>query len=304
MAAAGPVSNLIMAGLVAIALRVIIAFSLIDPYAGTVQLLVLRILLYLVLINVFLFVFNLLPIPPLDGYRVMLGAGEPADGMADPPVRAVRVPADRRGVPPGGAGHRTDRHRDRELPCRSDDLLTAPAGGRPRSASSPRTCTPGSGPRSAASWPPGCLRRSRDSSRRCIRPTAGTGSTWSGGSAPRAGRTTTCCWPGSSTTPGRGAPGSGRAWRGRSAERYGALPRRTAALLPGFRPALERLDRHPEASAELALRGGLPGPHRGPDPPPVGAGGRGRRGAASRGRGELRWSVPQTGARRPPSRSP
>ena len=63
VAAAGPVSNLIMAGLVAIALRVIIAFSLIDPYAGTVQLLVLRILLYLVLINVFLFVFNLLPFP-------------------------------------------------------------------------------------------------------------------------------------------------------------------------------------------------------------------------------------------------
>lgn len=77
VAAAGPVSNLIMAGLVAIALRVIIAFSLIDPYAGTVQLLVLRILLYLVLINVFLFVFNLLPIPPLDGYRVMLGAVSP-----------------------------------------------------------------------------------------------------------------------------------------------------------------------------------------------------------------------------------
>jgi Zn-dependent protease len=77
VAAAGPVSNLIMAGLVAIALRVIIAFSLIDPYAGTVQLLVLRILLYLVLINVFLFVFNLLPIPPLDGYKVMLGAVSP-----------------------------------------------------------------------------------------------------------------------------------------------------------------------------------------------------------------------------------
>ena len=77
VAAAGPVSNLIMAGLVAIALRVIIAFSLIDPYAGSVQLLVLRILLYLVLINVFLFVFNLLPIPPLDGYKVMLGAVSP-----------------------------------------------------------------------------------------------------------------------------------------------------------------------------------------------------------------------------------
>ena len=39
-------------------------------------------------------------------------------------------------------------------------------------------------------------------------------------------------------------------------ERYGSLPRRAASRLPGFREALERLDRHPEASAELATRAG------------------------------------------------
>ncbi len=77
VAAAGPASNLIMAGLFAIALRVILAFALLDPNAGAVQLLLLRILLYLVLINVFLFIFNLLPIPPLDGYKVLLGFVSP-----------------------------------------------------------------------------------------------------------------------------------------------------------------------------------------------------------------------------------
>jgi Zn-dependent protease len=77
VAAAGPASNLIMAALVAIALRVILAFTLLDPNAGAVQLLLLRILLYLVLINVFLFIFNLLPIPPLDGYTVLLGFVSP-----------------------------------------------------------------------------------------------------------------------------------------------------------------------------------------------------------------------------------
>ncbi|MGO9179962.1 MAG: site-2 protease family protein [Candidatus Limnocylindrales bacterium] len=77
VAGAGPVSNLIMAGLVAIAVRVIIAFALLNPSAGSVQELLLEILLYLILINVFLFIFNLLPIPPLDGYKVLLGAVSP-----------------------------------------------------------------------------------------------------------------------------------------------------------------------------------------------------------------------------------
>ncbi|MGC8634580.1 MAG: hypothetical protein ACP5VP_07940 [Candidatus Limnocylindrales bacterium] len=41
-------------------------------------------------------------------------------------------------------------------------------------------------------------------------------------------------------------------------DRYGGPLRRAALLLPGFRTALERLDRHPEVSAELALRAGCP----------------------------------------------
>ncbi len=77
VAGAGPVSNLVMAGLVAIALRLINGFGLLDPNAGTVQNLLWLVLNYLVLINVFLFIFNLLPIPPLDGYRVLLGTVSP-----------------------------------------------------------------------------------------------------------------------------------------------------------------------------------------------------------------------------------
>ena len=41
-------------------------------------------------------------------------------------------------------------------------------------------------------------------------------------------------------------------------ERYGAWLWRLAAGLPGFGPALERIRRHPERSAELALAAGCP----------------------------------------------
>ena len=77
VAAAGPLSNLTMAALVAVALRAINAFGLLNPYGGQAQDLLWLVLNYLVLINVFLFVFNLLPIPPLDGYKVLLGVVSP-----------------------------------------------------------------------------------------------------------------------------------------------------------------------------------------------------------------------------------
>ncbi len=73
VSAAGPVSNLVMASLVAIAVRAVNAFNLLPPYAGPAQEMLWLVLNYLVIINVFLFVFNLIPIPPLDGYRVLLG---------------------------------------------------------------------------------------------------------------------------------------------------------------------------------------------------------------------------------------
>lgn len=77
VAAAGPASNLAMAALVAVAVRAISAFGLLNPALSQADLLLGYVLNYLVMINVFLFLFNLLPIPPLDGYQVLLGLVSP-----------------------------------------------------------------------------------------------------------------------------------------------------------------------------------------------------------------------------------
>ncbi len=75
VALAGPLSNLVMAAIVAIPLRVVLGSpqlvgSLVtNPLAGFA----LQVATYFVIINVFLFLFNLLPIPPLDGWKVLTG---------------------------------------------------------------------------------------------------------------------------------------------------------------------------------------------------------------------------------------
>jgi Zn-dependent protease len=71
VAFAGPFSNLVMASIVAVPLRAILTLGIDVPE------LVITILSLLVLFNLVLFVFNLLPIPPLDGYRVLLAVVSP-----------------------------------------------------------------------------------------------------------------------------------------------------------------------------------------------------------------------------------
>lgn len=65
VSAAGPLSNLVVAAVFAIPVRLLLAFDI-----GNV--LVIDFLFTIVVINVVLALFNLLPIPPLDGYRFVL----------------------------------------------------------------------------------------------------------------------------------------------------------------------------------------------------------------------------------------
>jgi Zn-dependent protease len=80
VAAAGPLTNLGLAVVSGLALRALGAFSgvgLADGGGGggfRIAQPIAEMLVYSVAINVFLMVFNLLPIPPLDGGRVLVGA--------------------------------------------------------------------------------------------------------------------------------------------------------------------------------------------------------------------------------------
>lgn len=79
VAAAGPLSNLVMAAIVAIPLRLVYSSDeLTRTVISTWPLAVLaNIAVYFVLINTFLFIFNLLPVPPLDGWKVLGGLVPP-----------------------------------------------------------------------------------------------------------------------------------------------------------------------------------------------------------------------------------
>ena len=75
VAAAGPVSNLVMAIAGAIVFRVLDA--IVGPGAPGFVVFIGNVTLWFVLINLALFIFNLIPIPPLDGSKVMLALMNP-----------------------------------------------------------------------------------------------------------------------------------------------------------------------------------------------------------------------------------
>ena len=74
VAAAGPVSNIVMAVAAGILLRLLVAV-VVDP-SGPI-LFAANVLYVFVLINVALFIFNLVPIPPLDGSKVLFSFMNP-----------------------------------------------------------------------------------------------------------------------------------------------------------------------------------------------------------------------------------
>jgi Zn-dependent protease len=69
VAFAGPISNLIMGFLSLVLFKVF--FSSLSGNISTVQYVILDFIRYSVIINVGLFIFNLIPIPPLDGSRII-----------------------------------------------------------------------------------------------------------------------------------------------------------------------------------------------------------------------------------------
>jgi Zn-dependent protease len=68
VAAAGPISNLVLAAAAALPLRYILATQAV---AEQIPVMVIQILFYFVYINLVLMIFNLIPIPPLDGSKVL-----------------------------------------------------------------------------------------------------------------------------------------------------------------------------------------------------------------------------------------
>jgi Zn-dependent protease len=73
VALAGPGSNLLLAGLAALALGFAAGQMTTQPVAGTAADFALLNLFNFILINIFLALFNLLPIPPFDGSHVVEG---------------------------------------------------------------------------------------------------------------------------------------------------------------------------------------------------------------------------------------
>ena len=128
IAAAGPASNLVLAAIAAVVWRVL-SGGAVD--AADVPELVVTVLQRMLLINVLLAVFNMIPIPPLDGGNVLAGLLPPAAGRAVRPLATLGVPA---ALCADAHGH-AERHR---RPPGATDPVMAPVAARARVVSGMR----------------------------------------------------------------------------------------------------------------------------------------------------------------------
>ncbi|MEA2518832.1 MAG: hypothetical protein QOF49_912 [Chloroflexota bacterium] len=77
VSAAGPISNLVMAAVFAIPLRLLLSQPQLFPGDFELWSTVVSVLFYLVMYSIVLGLFNLIPIPPLDGGTIMLSVVPP-----------------------------------------------------------------------------------------------------------------------------------------------------------------------------------------------------------------------------------
>ncbi|SEM89365.1 site-2 protease family protein [Lihuaxuella thermophila] len=68
---AGPVSNLMLAFIFTFFLYLLTGLGWMDTLSERIALMINQIFLHIIHLNVVLFIFNLLPFPPLDGYRII-----------------------------------------------------------------------------------------------------------------------------------------------------------------------------------------------------------------------------------------
>ena len=255
VAMAGPFSNLVMAILGAFVVRLGTQLDVwesapLEVRAG---------LYYFVAFNVLLAIFNLIPVPPLDGSALLYRFLTPAQAWQVRPLLAqygifILVSACSC-WPAATSPTSSSMSRTSWWAAKVRQLRTPPRRARePRGA---RTSWPPGSARRAGAVRRAARRRPPPRPRRRCRP-----------AARPAFATGTCSPPRSSTTARRATPGRCRGSRGRSARRSGRGCGRSRAARAGLGRALTRLATTPRRSARLVAVGRAAAVRRRPRPVP------------------------------------